>query len=165
MGSQTSMTITERKTRLDGSATEFTCEPLILDPGQRAVLRYVSDRELPIANTALRVPRGTVTIAHYWAARPYNVYHWLVDGRTLAYYCNIVADTVIEPALVAYTDLVVDVLLHPSGAAEVLDEDELPADLAPAHRIAIAKALEVIIANPRFLIREIERETAAALRA
>jgi len=162
---QTSSTITERKTRLDGSTVEFVCEPIVLEPGKRAVLRYVSDREWAVADTDIRVPAGTVTIALYWADRPYNVYHWLVEGRTLAYYCNIVTDTRIEPDLVAYTDLVVDVLLRPSGAADVLDEDELPHDLAPAHRLAIAKALEVLIANPRFLIREIERETAAALGA
>jgi predicted RNA-binding protein associated with RNAse of E/G family len=162
--SQTSTTITERKTRLDGSTSEFACEPLLIEPGKRAVLRYVSDREWAIANTDLRVPPGTVTVGHYWVDRPYNVYHWLVGGRTLAYYCNLVSETRIAPPLVAYTDLVIDVLLRPSGAAEILDEDELPDDLAPAHRIAIAKALEVIIANPRFLMREIEQESAAALR-
>jgi hypothetical protein len=161
---QTSTTITERKTRLDGTAQDFICEGLILEPGRKAVLRYVSDREWAIADTDVRVPPGTVTVAHYWIDRPYNVYHWLVGGRTLAYYCNIVTDTLIEPELVAYTDLVVDVLLRPSGAADVLDEDELPHDLAPAHRLAIAKALEVLIANPRFLIREIEQETALVLR-
>ena len=164
MASQTSATITERKTRLDGSVAEFACEPLLLEPGRRAVLRYVVDREWAIAGTDLRVRPGSVTIAHYWVDRPYNVYHWLVDGRTLAYYCNVVADTVVTPELVAYTDLVVDVLLRTSGAATVLDEDELPDDLAPPHRLAIAKALEVLIANPRGLMREIEQETAAVLR-
>jgi predicted RNA-binding protein associated with RNAse of E/G family len=108
---------------------------------------------------------GTVTVAHYWVDRPYNVYHWLQDGRTLAYYCNVATDTVVSPALVSYTDLVVDVLLRASGAATVLDEDELPDDLAPRYRLAIAKALEALIANPRGVIREIEQETAAALRA
>ena len=130
--------ITERKTRLDGTAQDFSCEGLFLETGRRAVLRYVSDREWAIADTDVRVPGGTVTVAHYWIDRPYNVYHWLVGGRTLAYYCNIVADTRIEPDLVACTDLVVDVLLRPSGAADVLDEDELPQDLAPGHRLAIA---------------------------
>jgi predicted RNA-binding protein associated with RNAse of E/G family len=124
----------------------------------------VTDREWSIAGTEVRIVPGTVTIGHYWVDRPYNVYHWLLDGRTLAYYCNVVADTTISSDLVAYTDLVVDVLLRTSFAATVLDEDELPADLAPAHRLAIAKALEVLIANPRQLIREIEQETAAALR-
>lgn len=165
MASQTSATITERKTRLDGSVTEYSCERLLLEPGRRAVLRYVSDRARDIAGTDLRVPVGTVTVAHYWADRPYNVYHLLADGRTLAYYCNVAADTAIATDVVAYTDLIVDVLLRTSGAATVLDEDELPDDLAPRHRLSIAKALEALITDPRTLIRELERETAAALRA
>ena len=164
MGSQTSTTITERKRRLDGSTAEFVCEPLVVEPGQRALLRYVSPREYKLANTDLVIPTGTVTVGHFWVDRPYNVYHWLVAGRTLAYYCNIVARTEITSALVRYEDLVVDVLVSTAGSADVLDEDELPDDLAPAHRAAIAKALEAIITNPRFLIREIERDTAAALR-
>ncbi len=105
-----------------------------------------------------------VTVAHYWVDRPYNVYHWLARGQTLAFYCNVATDTAIGEDLVAYTDLVVDVVLRTGGAATVLDEDELPADLAPRHRVAIARALEALITDPRTLIREIERETAAALR-
>jgi predicted RNA-binding protein associated with RNAse of E/G family len=161
---QTSTTIIERKTRLDGSAEDYVCDVLTLEPGRHAILRYVLDRDWVIGGGVLHVPKGTSTISHYWTDRPYNVYHWLVGGRTLAYYCNIVGKTTIAPEIVEYEDLVVDVLLKTSGAADVLDEDELPDDLAPAHRIAVAKALEVIIANPRFLMREIERDTAAALR-
>ncbi len=153
----------ERKTRLDGSVAEFHCEPLSVEPGRRAVLRYVVDRDRPIAGTGLAVPVGTVTIGHYWTDRPYNVYHWLVAGRTLAYYCNVATDTVVAPDLVAYTDLTVDVLLRPSGESVVLDEDELPADLAPAHRLVIARALEALVTTPRTLIREIEAATAQAL--
>ena len=164
MTSQTSTTIIERKVRLDGSTDDFVCEVLALEPGRHAILRYVLDREWVIANGTLRVPKGAWTVGHYWSDRPYNVYHWLVAGRTLAYYCNIVARTEITSALVRYEDLVVDVLVSTAGSADVLDEDELPDDLAPAHRAAIAKALEAIITNPRFLIREIERDTAAALR-
>jgi hypothetical protein len=164
VASQTGTTIIERKTRLDGSVVDFACERLHLEPGRRAVLRYVSDADRAIEGADLRVPKGTVTVAHYWIDRPYNVYHLLIDGRTLAYYCNVAVDTVIATDLVAYTDLVVDVLLRTSGAATVLDEDELPDDLAPPHRLAIAKAVEVLITDPRTLIRELERETAAALR-
>lgn len=188
MARQTRGPITERKTRLDGSVSEFACEPLIVEPGQRAALRYVTDREWVIAGTDLRVAPGTVTVGHFWVDRPYNVYHWLareregakltpaderrqeersdhrlVGGRTLAYYCNVAADTVISAALVAYTDLVIDVLVRPSGAATVLDEDELPDDLAPAYRLTIARALEVLVTDPRRLIREVEQATAEAL--
>jgi uncharacterized protein len=165
VGSQTRATITERKTRLDGSVAEYSCERLLLEPGRRAVLRYVSERERLLEGTDLRIPVGTVTVAHYWVDRPYNVYHLLVDGRTLAYYCNVATETVIAEDSVAYTDLVVDVVLRTSGAATVLDEDELPDDLAPPHRLALAKALEALITDPRTLIRELERETSAALRA
>jgi len=164
VASQTRATITERKTRLDGSVVEFPCERLLLERGRRAILRYVSERARALEGTDLRIPVGTVTVAHYWVDRPYNVYHLLAEGRTLAYYCNVVADTMIADDLVAFTDLVVDVVLRTSGAATVLDEDELPDDLAPRHRLAIAKALEALITDPRTLIREIERETAATAR-
>ena len=162
MGRQTSATITEHKTRLDGSVAEFVCESLIVDPGKRAVVRYVSGKEAHVGDLVLA--SGTVTIGHFWADRSYNVYHWIGDGRTIAYYCNLVDDTTISADRIDYTDLTVDVLVKPSGAAMVLDEDELPDDLAPKHRLAIAKAMEAIIADPRGLIREIERESAAAQR-
>ncbi len=165
MDSQTKAVITERKTRLDGSVAEFVCEPILVEPGRRAVLRYVTDREWAVSGTDIRVRPGTVTVGHYWVDRPYNVYHWLVGGRTLAYYCNVATDTRIEADLVSYLDLTVDVLLQTGGEPLVLDEDDLPDDLMPTHRLAIARALEQLVANPRMVVREIERETAAALRS
>ena len=154
----------ERKTRLDGSVAEFVCAPLVIEPARRAILRYVSDRQWSIPGTGVLVPPGTVTAGHYWVDRPYNVYHWMTAGRTLAFYCNVATATTIEPEVVAYTDLTVDVLVMPSGAVSVLDEDELPPDLAPAHRLVIARALEALVTDPRTLIREIERASADALR-
>ena len=165
MARQTSATIIERKTRLDGTVSEFRCERLSLEVDHRAVLRYVMDREWVVADTGIVLGPGQITIAHYWKDRPYNVYHWLDGTRTIAYYCNVASDTVISEALVGYTDLVVDVLLRPSGETVVLDEEELPPDLAPALRIHIARALETIAAGPRRLVAEIERETRAALGA
>jgi predicted RNA-binding protein associated with RNAse of E/G family len=163
MARQTSAAIIERKTRLDGSVSEYRCERLSLDVDRRAVLRYVIDRESVIAGSGVVLHPGQITIAHYWTDRPYNVYHWLDGARTIAYYCNIVSDTVIHEDVVAYTDLVVDVLLRPSGETLVLDEEELPPDLAPARRIHIARALETIASGPRRLVAEIERETRSAL--
>ena len=153
------MRVTEVKTRLDGSRAEFVCEGLALEAGRRAVLRYVTDREWHIGDADLTVPSGTVTIAHYWVDRPYNVYHWLVGGTTLAYYCNVAADTAIEEGRVSYLDLTVDALLRTSGAIDILDEDELPADLDARYRKTIADALETLTAGPKRLIAEIERES------
>lgn len=165
MARQTSARIVERKTRLDGSTEDYLCEPLVLVPDRRAVLRYVMERSLAIDGTDLVLRPGHITISHYWSDRPYNVYHWLEDGRTLAYYCNIVGDTTIRDDLVGYTDLVVDVFMRPSGEALLLDEEELPPDLEPARRAVIARAVETIMSGPRRLIAEIERETRAALGA
>jgi predicted RNA-binding protein associated with RNAse of E/G family len=163
VGRQTAATITEHKTRLDGSVAQFVCDALVVEPGKRAVVRYVSGREVNVGD--LTLAPGTVTIGHFWADRSYNVYHWIFEGRTIAYYASLVDDTTISSDRIDYTDLTVDVLVRPSAAATILDEDELPDDLAPKRRIAIAKALEAIIADPRGLIREIERESAAAQRA
>lgn len=163
MARQTSAAIIERKTRLDGSVSEYRCEPLSLEVDRRAVLRYTIDREWVIADTGIVLHSGQITIAHYWSDRPYNVYHWLDGAQTIAYYCNVASDTIIREDVVAYTDLVVDVLLRPSGETIVLDEEELPPDLAPSRRIHIARALESIASGPRRLVAEIERETRAAL--
>src|SRR5215210_942619 len=135
MARQTSTSIIERKTRLNGTVSDYRCERLLLEVGRRAVLRYVIDRDWVIGDTGIVLHAGQITIAHYWHDRPYNVYHWLDGPRTIAYYCNVSSDTIIEEDLVGYTDLVVDVLLRPSGETTVLDEEELPGDLAPALRI------------------------------
>ena len=128
------------------------------------MVRYVTDREWRVGDVDMTVPIGAVTIGHFWVDRPYNVYHWLVGGRTLAYYCSIATDTTIAADLITYTDLTLDILIRPSGETTVLDEDELPDDLAPAHRAAIAKAREALLTNPKALMREIERESSAATR-
>ena len=163
MARQTSAAIIERKTRLDGTVSEYRCERLSLEVDRRAVLRYVIDREWVIGDTGVVLHPGQITIAHYWNDRPYNVYHWLDGTRTIAFYCNVASDTIIHEDVVGYTDLVVDVLLRPSGETIVLDEEELPPELAPALRIHIARALEAINAGPRRLVAEIERETRTAL--
>lgn len=163
MTSQRRTTITERKTRLDGSDVEYTCEALLVEPGRRAVVRYVTDRDRPLEGTDLVLRKGTVTIGHFWIDRPYNVYHWLAEGRTVALYVSIAADTTIEPDRITYRDLVVDVLIRPSGAIEILDEEELPASIEPRFRLAIAKALETCVTEARRLSAEIERETRSAI--
>ena len=163
MGSQTRGTITERKTRLDGSVVEYACEPLVVQEGRRALVRYVTEQDRPLAGTDLVLRKGTVTVGHFWTDRPYNVYHLLDGGRTVALYISAATDTTIEPAVIAYRDLVIDVLMRPSGALEILDEDEVPPSIEPRYRLAIAKALETCITEGRRLTAEIERETRAAM--
>jgi predicted RNA-binding protein associated with RNAse of E/G family len=165
VGSQTRATITERKTRLDGSVVDYVCEPLVVEEGRRALVRYVTERDRPIEGTDLVLRKGTVTVGHFWTDRPYNVYHWLDGGKTIALYVSIATDTTIDKATIAYRDLVVDVLIRPSGAIEILDEDELPPSIEPRYRLAIAKAIETCVTEGRRLSAEIERETRAVLRS
>ena len=156
-----SQTVVERKTRLDGTTVEYACQAVLVEPPARAVLRYVLDRAWTVGSLALRP--GLVTIGHYWADRPYYAYHWVDGGRTVGLYFSIADRMRIARDAVQYRDLVVDVLLEPSGAVEILDEDELPPDLEPAARKTIADALEALITNGRRLAAEIERETRSVL--
>lgn len=154
--------ITERKTRFDGTVEEFACQVLALDPGRRAVLRYDFDRAWQVHG--IELPQGGMTAGHFWVDRPYNVYHWLDPaGRTLGFYVNVGPTDTVEPALVAWRDLIVDVLIQPDGTIDVLDEEELPPDIAPQHRGTIARALEQILTNPKRLVTEVERATRDAL--
>jgi len=147
--------VTERKTRFDGSVLEFPCRGLLVEPGRHAVIRYDLDRDWHVAD--LVFPKGGYTAGHFWIDRPYNVYHWLENGRTLAHYFNVGIVDEISETHVAWRDLIIDVLVKPDGAMEVLDEDEVPADMPSAHRRTIAQALEQIVTNPKRLVAEIER--------
>jgi len=165
MGNPTRASITERKTRLNGSVVDYACEALVVEPGRRAIVRYVAEQGRPLEGTDLVLRKGTVTVGHFWTDRPYNVYHWLDGGKTIAFYVSIATYTTIEPTAIAYRDLVVDVLIRPSGAIEILDEDELPPSIEPRYRLAIAKGLETCVTEGRRLSAEIERETRAVLRS
>jgi predicted RNA-binding protein associated with RNAse of E/G family len=55
------------------------------------------------------------------------------------------------------------VIIRPSGAIEILDEDELARSLEPRFRIAMCESVRDIRDRGRRLIAEIERETTALL--
>src|SRR5256886_10759021 len=55
LGSRPLATITERKTRLDGSVVDYSCEALVVEPGRRAVVRYVAEQEIGRASCRERV--------------------------------------------------------------------------------------------------------------
>ena len=146
--------IVEHKRTLDGRRKSFSCAVLDRAPDAVTVL-YVSDRIYRVGG--LELPIGTVTIGHFWMARPYNVYHWLAPhGVTRAHYFNLTTATVIEREQLAYLDLAVDVLARPGGVPAVLDADEVPRDLPPATRDLISHSLALVLATLPQVIADLE---------
>src|SRR6185369_5367660 len=137
--------ITETKRTLTGGQKTFPCR--VLDRAAAALtVLFVSDRAYQVGG--LDLPTGTVTFGHFWAARPYNVYHWLTPGgATLGLYFNLADNTQIGPTTLSYRDLTVDLLARPGAVPQVLDQDELPADLDQGTRQRIARALHTAQAD------------------
>lgn len=152
------MPFAEIKRRLDGTLAKFECRLVHREPGHVVIRHEITGQGGEVAGIGL--PDGTVTYAYYWTDRLYNVYHWLLpDGTTAGYYFNLADQTEIGKDHVAWRDLVVDVLVAPDGRCQVLDEDELPADLGPALRAKIECAKADILQNKKRLVEEIEDTT------
>lgn len=131
--------IIETKENLAGVAKTFACRKLLSAPGHAVVL-HVLEQAMPVANVVL--PPGTLTFGHFWTQHPYNVYHWLTPtGATLGMYFNIAADTAIGEDTLYWRDLVLDVLVLPHQAPEILDRHELPPDLPDDLRVQIESAV------------------------
>jgi hypothetical protein len=145
--------ILETKHALDGRRKEFRCRALELGPTSAVVL-FVSPGPYRVAELAL--PTGTVTFGHFWTERAYNVYHWLTPrGATLGFYFNIADGTTLDAAGLTWRDLAIDVLVT-GGAAQVLDEHELPGDLGPELGAYIEAAKQEVLAHAPAVTKELE---------
>ena len=161
-------TIREVKSSLlDKPDHAFNCELVAVETTvgvAAAIILYRMPRAITIFG--IDMPEGSFTLGYFWQDRPYNVYHWLdPDERTLAYYANIADRTAITTTTIAWRDLVVDVLVRPNGAVEVLDEDELPADLPPLVARRIDHARSSLVDGAAALAAEIEHASQAWLAA
>lgn len=121
----------ERKIRYDGSIAEYDCVCLTKNKKEAVLLHEMRQSfSMPAGQSKLTIPVGSVTIAHYWIDRPYNLYLWRDrDGSYLGSYFNIVRNTRITSRVVSFEDLILDVLVLPDGRYFLLDEDELPLPL------------------------------------
>jgi hypothetical protein len=144
---------TEVKRRLDGSEERFDCELLHRTDG----VVVVSFR-LPSAIGDL--PKGSTTLGWFWARRPYNLYRFLAkDGDVLRHRFDVVDGVRIGEDRVEYLDLIVDVLVSPTGEVAIEDEDELRAAAkrgrVDAGRLdAIERALTTVTRDWRRIVRE-----------
>jgi hypothetical protein len=150
--------ITEIKRTLTGRVDEFLCDVYSQSPDELiAIYRLPKARDLH----GVWLPEGTMTAGYFWPARPYNLYHWVLPGQgTLAYYFNIGDVGRYDDNVIEWDDLAIDVLATPDGRMQVLDEYEIPADLAPRRREAILAARDEVLRDLPALIETAERTTA-----
>jgi len=161
--------IVEIKRTLDGREKRFDCRLLALAPDHRhAAVLWVAPEAMHVHGVDL--PAGTVSVGHFWTDRPYNVYHWLDRaGETLGYYFNVCDETRITAATIEWRDLIIDVLAIPAVSAasnwrlDVLDEDELPAELPPGILAHIAAGKDAILGVPAAVMAEVEEASRAVL--
>ena len=155
--------ITEIKRTLAGGEARFACEVYSQTEDELVVLfRLPEPRDVH----GIWLPAGTVTVGYFWRTRPYNLYHWLDKrGRTLAYYFNIGDVRSWATTEFEWDDLAVDVLAAPSGRTQVLDEEELPADLPDERRAYILNARDEVLRDLPKLIETAEAKSTLVLRA
>jgi uncharacterized protein len=71
------------------------------------------------------IEAGTLSTEYFWTDRWYSVFRFQApDGRLLKFYCNLNTPPTLEPGLLTFVDLDVDVLVEPDYSYQVLDEDE-----------------------------------------
>jgi hypothetical protein len=156
-------TIVEVKRTLAGAEKRFECRLLARSSAHLTVLWIAPD--------AMRVhgvdlPAGTVSVGHFWTARPYNVYHWLRADRTrstIGYYFNLADRTSWTAERLDWRDLTVDVLATPAGRLDVLDEGELPPDLDAEARAHIDAGKAALLGATASVLAEVEAASRAVL--
>ncbi|WP_196769452.1 DUF402 domain-containing protein [Bacillus safensis] len=152
--------VIERKIKYDQKVVEHTCQ-LLDAQGQQAVLFHKIEDPFTMRAGAgfLTIPKGSYTTAYYWKDRPYNIYFWRDDqGKELGSYLNMVGDTQFNGQLVMFEDLIIDLLVLPTGDVFVLDEDELPESLTDFENGAVRRALEGVTASLESILDQVRAD-------
>lgn len=149
--------IIERKFRYNTEIVDYECRLIHMKPNEMVLFHIVEESFTMIANQAqLTIPIGSYTIAYYWDNRPYNLYFWRDEqGEYLGCYFNIVRNTAISSSMVSYDDLIIDVLVLPTGEYFVLDEEELPVPLEEFEQGSVHHDLHSLLASIEVVISEV----------
>ncbi|PEJ97531.1 DUF402 domain-containing protein [Bacillus wiedmannii] len=154
--------IIERKIRYDGTTIDHAC--LLIEAQQDKIILYHEVQysfTMAANNKKLTIPKGSYTVAYYWGNRPYNLYVWRdQDGGYLGSYFNIVKNTCITDEVVSFEDLILDIMILPSGEFFILDEDELPESLEQFEDGYVEKALHTVKNTIQESLPKIISETA-----
>ncbi|MGG0301411.1 DUF402 domain-containing protein [Bacillus albus] len=154
--------IIERKIRYDDTTVDHAC--LLIEAQQDEIVLYHEVQysfTMEANDKKLTIPKGSCTIAYYWRNRPYNLYVWRnQEGSYLGSYFNIVKNTCITDEMVSFEDLILDIMVLPSGEFFILDEDELLEPLEHFEDGYVQKALHTVLHTIQTSLPKIIIETA-----
>ena len=153
----------EVKRTLDGNVVEYPGEPLLVEPGVRAVLLCRIDEREVVAGGRITLEPGTLSVGHFWCERPYNVYHWLWADKTLLHYINVGRFVSLTDDALVWDDYAVDILVYPDGTVDVIDEDEIPVALAADTRTFIHEATAAVLDDLEAIVAAVSVETPSLL--
>ncbi|PES78498.1 DUF402 domain-containing protein [Bacillus cereus] len=158
----TGIEIIERKIRYDATTVDHICLLIEAQPEKIVLYHEVQYSFTMAANDKkLTIPKGSYTAAYYWRNCPYNLYVWRdQDGSYLGSYFNIVRNTYITDGVVSFEDLILDIMVLPSGEYFILDEDELDEPLEQFEDGYVEKALHTVKNIIRESLPKIILETA-----
>jgi len=115
--------IEEIKVHKNRETQRFRCSLLHRAAGY-LVLFYRAEQPGRIKDIV--IPKGSTTIAHYWAGRGYVLWRMYgTDSSLIGNLFHICRDVTITETAVQYLDLIIDIWIPAHGAPRVLDEDEL----------------------------------------
>lgn len=142
----------EVKRSLSGVELTYNCELVALS-GRFGILKYELDREWRVGS--LNLQPGMFSYGLYWVDRPYTLYLWFDNGREpLAHYFNLADSVTLSPQQFVWRDLVVDILVWPTGEIEVLDESELPTSVDDQLMDYIESSKALVLENYEAIIQE-----------
>jgi len=142
----------ERKRFLSGKEIVYKCELLTLR-GQFGILRYLVRHQRRVGSLIL--PPGTVSYGFYWIDRPYILYKWFdKKGNEIGNYFSLADSVVLSPREFCWRDLIVDVLVLPTGQIEILDEEEIPESLDEQLKTRIELDKQIVMKNYRTTVEE-----------
>jgi len=156
-------TIQELKRHKNKPDERFSCT-LLAYGADHTVLWYRAPTPGAVRNILL--PAGTSTIAHYWNDRAYVLWRMFYPcGAQAGTLLHICCEVCMTPEQISYLDLIVDIWIAPSGAVQVLDEDELEYCVATGivsgcEQTWIMDQKQMLLATHAHIIAEAEQQEA-----
>jgi protein associated with RNAse G/E len=145
--------ITVRACKYDGSEHRRWTAQLTSIEG--SMLQLTGAFDIKVDHSLLgTIPRGTVSVEHYWIDRWYSVFRFSdPTGELRYYYCNVNAPPSFDGSVLTFVDLDIDILVAPDLSYTILDEDEFaenalrysyPLDVQQHAHAAITELIDLI---------------------